>query len=809
MPPPIRKRALDSAQSPTTSRSLDVRLAAPAVAAWGSAALLLGATGATAARCIAGFVLLGLVAVLVRRPWSTLAASACVAAAAGALAALLASPAERAAPLGRLAQHHADVRVRLEIRSDPQLRAGRVRGQLRGPDEYVVSARVLDVVDHGRLVTLRAPVTVVATSRSWARLVPSQHVVVDGRLAAARNRGEPPLLVARRPPREVSAPSLVQRWAARLRDGLRQACAGLPSDVRGLVPGLVVGDVSALPPDLVDDFRTTGLTHLVAVSGANLAIVAGAVVGLVRSLGGRRRAVTVAGVGAILAFVVLARPSPSVLRSAVMALFAIAALASGRRRAGLPALAASVLLLILFDPALARAPGFALSVFATAGLLLVAPGWARQLRRHMPRWLAAAIAVPAAAQACCAPIILMLSGRVSLVAVPANVLAAPAVAPATVLGVLAAVTAPVALPIAHVLAWGAAVPAEWLVVIARHGAALPYAAVHWLAGWTGAVLLAVVTIGVIGALRTMTGRRVVSAAAVSIVVVVAVAHFTFDRWPPRGWQWASCDVGQGDASVIRVGPQSAVVVDAGPDPKLIHRCLRSLGVRRIPLVVLTHFHADHVEGLPGVLQTAHVGELDVGPLPEPAEERSRVLQWAQHAGVAVRAARLGDRWQFGAVSLQVIGPVYVMHGTDSDPNNDSIVMTVRFGAFVVLVASEPQPPAQEALLSTGADVRADVLKVPHHGSAFQDPTFFAATHASVAIVSVGAGNPYGHPAPETMRLLRSDGMRAYRTDRDGSVAIVPRDGRLEVVSRRGSGELPLVALVLALPLGRHMRSWRS
>jgi competence protein ComEC len=323
----------------------------------------------------------------------------------------------------------------------------------------VAKVRVERLEIAGRDVHLREPVLVISADSHWIGLLPSQHLRAEGRLQAAGPGDDvAALLAARGTPTVLSPPSLLQRAAGRLRHGLQEASAALPSDERGLLPGLVEGDTSGLDPLLQKDFRTTGLTHLTAVSGTNVAVVLSAALvfcGWLR-LGLRWRpyaALLVLG-----AFVVMARPSPSVLRAAVMGVIALVALGTGSRKQALPALCTAVLVLILLAPELASQPGFALSTLATAGLLLIAPVWRERWARHLPGWLADALAVPAAAQLACTPVVVALSGQVGLYAIPANLLAVPAVAPATLLGVVAALLAPVSTPLAQAAAWCAWLP---------------------------------------------------------------------------------------------------------------------------------------------------------------------------------------------------------------------------------------------------------------------------------------------------------------------------------------------------------------
>ena len=224
------------------------------------------------------------------------------------------------------------------------------------------------------------------------------------------------------------------RASAHLRAALRRSVSGLPPDRRALVPALVDGDDAGLDPALKDDFRTTGLTHLLAVSGTNLTLVVGFALVVARWLRVRGRWLYVVGAAGIAGFVLVARAEPSVLRAAVMGTVALVGMGANGRDRGTRALGVATVVLLLLDPGLASAIGFALSVLATAGILLLAPGWRDALGRWLPRWLAEAVAVPTAAQLACTPLIAAISGQVSLVAVLANLLAAPMVGPATVLG---------------------------------------------------------------------------------------------------------------------------------------------------------------------------------------------------------------------------------------------------------------------------------------------------------------------------------------------------------------------------------------
>jgi len=772
-------------------RPLDLRLAGAACAAWLTTLVLLGRPAAVAAAVgVAGVVCLAGVLLMGRRASAGLALLIV-----GLLAAVggtgLRVWSRDSSPLTALARDRAAVTLILVVSDDPHPVS---RPAAFGPPPVVLHAQVREVTAGGRRVALGGAVLVLASDPHWRRLLPSQQLRAEGRLSVARGGDlTVAVLSARGPPHDVGRPSVPQRAAGFLRSGLRTACSGLAPKVRGLLPGLVVGDTAGLDPALAQDFRNTGLTHLVAVSGTNCAIVCGSALLLARRLrAGPKTAALVAGT-ALVGFVVLVRPSPSVLRAAVMGSLALLALSLGRSRQVLPGLCASVVLLVLVDPPLALSAGFALSVLATAGLLLLAPPWRDALRRRgVPAGWAEALAVLAAAQVACAPVIAAISGQVGGVAVLANLLAVPAVAPATLLGVAATLLSSVSPAAAHAAATLAGLPTAWLVIVAERGARLPGASIAWPGGSAGGLLLAGVLALTLTLARLPQVRRLSLSAACAAGVVALPLHTIAPGWPPAGWVLVVCDVGQGDALVVNAGPGAGVVVDTGPDPAGVDRCLHRLHVVRVPLLVLTHLHADHVGGLLGVLHGRAVGAVEVGPLHEPGPTWGLVQRQLRSAGVRLVSAVVGEQRVVHGVELQVLAPAAAFHSTRSDPNNSSIVLRVRTAGRTLLLAGDAEVDAQAAIVAGGADLHADVLKVAHHGSAYQDPRFLAAVHPAVALVSVGAGNPYGHPSLPVLARLRLLGARVQRTDLDGDLAVAVVRGRLYVVAG-GAGRSGLPA----------------
>jgi len=808
-PPPAAARSPHARQPAAEAASgaaappLDLRLVGPALAAWAAAWAVLGSDaggggssggpgsgpgGVPGVVWLVGALLptagLALAVAGLRRTVCGLLLSA----GAAALSAGLALTGLHRGPVPELARRQDTAELEIRVRTDPRLRVG--GGTVGGP-RVVLDAEVERV---GR-TAVGTPVVVVAQGRSarldrWSVLLPSTRVLVRARVAPVEP-GEPvaAALLVRGPPRVVAGPSTVQRWAGGLRAGLLRATDPLPADARALLPGLVVGDTGRFTEELDEAFRGADLAHLTAVSGGNLAIVLVVLIGaparartpgrggLAGSLGLPLRCTAVAGAVLVAGFVVLCRPGPSVLRAAASGAVTLLALATGRRAHALPALAGACLVLVLADPWLARSYGFGLSVLATAGLLTLGPRWAEALtRRHWPPWLAEALAAAAAAQLFCAPLLVLMAARVSLVAIPCNLLAEPAVGPATLLGLGALLVQPVWGWGARALAAGGALPALWIARVARWGAGLPGAELSWPAGVAGGLLLAAVLAALAHALPVL--RRgwllpcVLALVLLAVLLRPAPVRRLFDGWPPGDWDLVVCSVGQGDAIAVRAGPGSdaALVVDSGPDPRAVDRCLRGLGVTRVPLLLLTHLHADHVDGVPGVLRGRRVGAIETTVLDDPPAEAARLRRWAAADRVPVLRARAGERRTLGRLAWTVLWPPAELPADAPGPNNASVAVLLTVNGLRVALLGDLEPPAQRELPSWLG--RVDVLKVPHHGSGQQDGALLARLRPRLALISCGAHNLYGHPSPRTVRRLAALGTLVLRTDTQGDLAVL-------------------------------------
>jgi competence protein ComEC len=276
-------------------------------------------------------------------------------------------------------------------------------------------------------------------------------------------------------------------------------------------------------------------------------------------------------------------------------------------------------------------------------------------------------------------------------------------------------------------------------------------------------------------------RRAVLAAG------VALALFTWSgalaAGPPRAFTVVFFDVGQGDAALIRSPAGAAILIDGGPDPDQVATKLAALGVHRLDLVVATHPHADHVAGLPAVLARVSVGLVIDPGCHGDSPFYAQFLRAVGAAGVPFRHPRPGDVLRVGDIRLDVLGPEHCFSGTNSDPNNDSLILRVTDGPASIMFPGDAEQPGQtDVLRDEPGLLHALVLKVPHHGGDTSLDAFIKAIGARLAVVSVGP-NRYGHPVPRVLAELAHDGMRVYRTDRSGDVTVTFDGATVSVQSR--------------------------
>lgn len=748
----------------------DLRLLPVAATAWLGAgvAVAVPADGWTLAVAVGLWVLAAVLAV-VRLPgaWRGMVV---LALAGGALAvtSVVAQAGVRSPPVLNEAAH-AGRTVELVVAVSGRSTDGRIPGTAH-------SARIA-----GSSVGLAAPVLVFGRPGDSAvgRAQIGSLLRVTGTVAAADPGEDVAFLVFARGDAELAGtPPPLLAAASAIRSDFRSAASGLPGDGGALLPGLAIGDTSSVSATLSDAMKTASLSHLTAVSGANCAIVVGLALALGAAAGLPRLARLAIAALVLAGFVVVVTPEPSVIRAAVMAVVALIALATGRAARGLPLLCVAVLVLLTIDPWLSRSYGFALSVLATGGLLLLARPLAEVMARWLPRGLALVLAVPLAAQLACQPVLLMLNPSLPLYGVAANLLAEPAAAPVTVLGLIACVAAPVFPPLATVVSALAWLPASWIAAVATFFAALPGARAPWPTGVLGILLLSALTVaGLVAAIGGVpptlrrAARAALAIATIGYLGTLGASQLVESVTRPTDWEFALCDVGQGDATVIR--SQGMIALDdTGPDPARLQHCLDELGITHISLLVLTHYDLDHVGGVSAVY-----GKVDralIGPPSDPGDQR--IASDLRANGAEVDQVSRGETGTLGELRWDVLWPP--PRGVEpGNPASVTIQVTAEGacarGCLSGILLGDLGEDSQARLLGTGQVRHVDVVKVAHHGSADQSARLYEALHATVGVIGVGAGNDYGHPTSKLLGILAAVGTRPIRSDLDGMALIAP------------------------------------
>lgn len=569
-------------------------------------------------------------------------------------------------------------------------------------------------------------------------------------------------------------------WADVLRNSFLTATAELPDYGGQLIPGLAIGDTSRVSEQLSNAMKVVSLTHITAVSGANCAIVTASVMSIAALCGAGRKVRLIAASVALVAFVVLVTPQPSVLRAAVMAMVVMLSLFSGRPGSGIPLLVLATLLMLLWNPWWAIDFGFILSVSATAGIVLFSGPLTMSLSRWLPFWLSAMIAIPLSAQLLCQPFIILLNPHLPTYGVLANVIAAPAAPVATVIGLVACLVAWWAPGLALPLLWMSWLPAQWIGHTASLIASFPQAQLPWFEGMSGAFSAAMLSVLVLLAL--LAPKMIVRKTSAVVIVMSGVIWgisslvngFTFSSSLPDDWSVAACDVGQGDALVLKSKGQVAVI-DVGRTPEPMKKCLEQLRITHIDLLVLTHFDKDHVGGLDAVM--GKVDHAIVGK-PENAEDEGLLTELSR-AGARLQRGIQGLSGALGEAQWQVLWP-YTQHPTMELGNPGSVTLLVAFPSFRALFLGDLGQEAQLALMNTVELPTVQVVKVAHHGSADQSSTLYEKVNPVIGLFSVGAENDYGHPRSESLSLLTDLGALTPRTDNDGLILISARASGLSV-----------------------------
>ncbi|MEO7664869.1 MAG: ComEC/Rec2 family competence protein, partial [Candidatus Limnocylindrales bacterium] len=697
-----------------------------------------------------------------------------------------------------------------------------------GPLRASTRPAVLDLVDP-------PGIRVAASLPAWPTVVPGDLIAVGGTIEPPgddeygdylRKLGASGTLRARSV--EVAAPTddlgrRLEGWRRAADEALQRS---IPEPEAGLASGILIGLRDRVDRDLTAAFTAVGASHVVAISGWNIAIVATTLGALTGRVARRRRAALTAF--AIVAYVVFVGASPSVVRAALMAAVVLVARELGRPSRAAAAIAWAVLLLLLVDPRLIDDVGFRLSALATAGLIAWGTPLSDRLAGPAPgrvrAWLAESLGVSLAAQLATLPIVALEFGRLSLVSPLVNLGVVPLVAPAMAAGALALLAGmatfggvvPIVATIGGLPAWTMLAA---IVGMVRAGAAVPFASLDLPAPWDIAVAgLAAIAIVVFD--RRIRGRRpetVRAAVAPSLAArrpagsgrrvpaiprplaialagsIVALAIAVVHR-PTGVATLTMLDVGQGDAILLEGDRGNRLLIDGGPDPG---RLLVALDEhlppwdRRIDIIVLSHPHEDHAAGLAALLSRYRVKRAFEPGMIGPGPGYAALNAALEAGGIRRGILATGDRLAVDDIRLQVLWPD--QGSVPQEPpdggtgiNNVSIVFLGEVGRHRFLLGGDIEEEIDPTLLARGMP-RVEVLKVAHHGSRTSSTEpFLEALRPAVAVVSSGKGNPYGHPAPATIGRLEAIGAQVYRTDTNGIVTVELGPGPIHVRAARGA-----------------------
>ncbi|MBM7500838.1 competence protein ComEC [Brachybacterium muris] len=585
-----------------------------------------------------------------------------------------------------------------------------------------------------------------------------------------------------RPIPERGATAVAQNARQQLRDLARHNTRHLPGDEAALVRGMTSGDTHGLGDRSEEIMQRAGISHLVAVSGANIALVLAAVIAPLLLAGVRRRPrLLIAGL-AVAAYVGLVGEEPSVQRAATMVTPLLIARYVGVRASPVAALALTVALWSVLDPVTAASIGFALSALATAAILIGAPPLARAITEatgeRIGKVPALVLAVPLVAQLACTPILVTLAPEVSAWAVPVNMIVGPIVGPTTVIGLIALLMGPVWAPAAQLLNTIAAGGAHLVLLIARTADALPGSRIPVLEGTAG--VLGAVAVIVVLAIAVAGRRSPLVRWAMAGLLVAVTAPGLAPHLPGReGQEWtvAACAVGQGDAVLLRSG-STTVLIDTGPAPEPLRECLNRLDVDHIDLLILTHPHADHTGGRTALTGSRAPAQQWVCPLPHAGQDVAE--------GGPPEPVTTGETWQQDGLALEVLWPPSAEaaqsaalredgSGEGDAANDCSVTIAATWPDGTRLVSLGDLEPVAQRELAALQPGPAHIVKVAHHGSRRQHDALYEQLDPGLALVTVGKENTFGHPTDHTLDLLGAVGAQVVRTDLHGTVILPAHD----------------------------------
>jgi competence protein ComEC len=614
-------------------------------------------------------------------------------------------------------------------------------------------------------------------------------------------------------------------WVYSLRNSLSRSLARvMPEPQASLAQGVVLGIRYNIPQSIKDDFARTGTAHLLAISGLHLSILAGILLSIGIRLFGKRRYIYIwLALGVIWLYAIITGLNPPVVRGAIMASLFLSAELLGRQRTAVTSLAFAAAVMVGIDPPILWDAAFQLSFLGMAGLIFIAPPLMRLGRKvdevtigeegagaSLANIVTDSFSVTLAATIAVWPVVAHYFGIVSLVGPLATFLALPALPALIVLGTLSGLIGLAFLPIAQGIGWLAWLFASYMLLIVRGLASLDISAAEVGAVGTPLIVSYYAVLAIV--IWLMSNRRLLpqvadwlkdgvirSTSLVSrlplrwvvppLLVLAALASVAAATIPDDKLRVSFLDVGQGEAILIQKGSQQ-VLVDGGPSPQALALELGErmpFWDRTIEMVVLSHPHADHLTGLVEVLQRYRVEQV---LYPESDYDSPLCQQWLELIGekdIECTIARAGQEINLGdGVKIAVLNPsVSPLTGTNSDVNNNSVVLSLSAGRVSFLLTGDIEREAEFELIARGSNLSVTVLKVGHSGSKTSTTAeFLAEVSPGVAVISVGE-NSFGHPSGEVIDRLeeRLGAENIYRTDQQGTIEFITDGERLWVKTK--------------------------
>ena len=603
-------------------------------------------------------------------------------------------------------------------------------------------------------------------------------------------------------------------WIYSLRNNLAESIGrAIPEPQASLVQGVLLGIRYNIPDDVEADFVLSGTAHLLAISGIHLSIIAGIMLSLGTGLFGRRRFIYIwLALGVIWLYALLSGLHPPIIRGAIMASLFLGAELLGRQRTAATSLAFAAAVMVAVDPPILWGAAFQLSFLAMAGLIFINPPL-RALGRRAVRamlgdkgavaslvnFIADGFSVTLAATIAVWPLIAYYFGVVSLVGLPATLLALPALPPIIVTGAAAGLAGLFLVPLAQGIGWLSWFFASYLLLVVSGLASLPLSSVE--VGSVSPAFIIVYYLALFAAVGLISRREWRDSArgwlksamtGVSrlpwkwvippLLVLAALSSVAAASMPDDELTVSFLDIGQGDAILIQQGSQQ-VLVDGGPSPQLLAQELGErmpFWDRTIELVVLTHPDDDHISGLVEVLKRYRVEQVlyaDFRVLDDFTDPLFLYGEWEAliaEKDIPYTLAQAGQEIDLGnGVTMEVLNPpASLMMDTESDSNNNSLVLRLSLGQVSFLLTGDIMWEAEFALLG-GGELASTVLKVAHHGSATSTtPDFLEAASPRVAVISAGADNRFGHPTTEVLERLEDyleNAGNIFRTDQQGTI----------------------------------------